>query len=225
MSMINYASREINCKLVYYGPGLGGKTTNLEFVYNKVSPNSRGKLISLATETVRTLFFDFLPVDLGTIRGFKTRFHLYTVPGQVYYNASRKLILKGVDGVVFVADSQIERMEANIESMQNLYDNMAQHGYNLTQIPFLIQYNKRDLPNAATVKELQAALNPGWPVEDAAKQKTTPDPYHEGENLVEQLDGQWIERAPYFEAVAMNGDGVFDTLKAVSKLVLKSLGS
>lgn len=225
MSMINYASREINCKLVYYGPGLGGKTTNLEFVYNKVSPNSRGKLISLATETERTLFFDFLPVDLGTIRGFKTRFHLYTVPGQVYYNASRKLILKGVDGVVFVADSQIERMEANIESMQNLYDNMAQHGYNLTQIPFLIQYNKRDLPNAATVKELQAALNPGWPVEDAAKQKTTPDPYHEGEHLVEQLDGQWVERAPYFEAVAMNGDGVFDTLKAVSKLVLKSLGS
>lgn len=225
MSMINYASREINCKLVYYGPGLGGKTTNLEFVYNKVSPNSRGKLISLATETERTLFFDFLPVDLGTIRGFKTRFHLYTVPGQVYYNASRKLILKGVDGVVFVADSQIERMEANIESMQNLYDNMAQHGYNLTTIPFLIQYNKRDLPNAATIRELQAALNPGWPVEDATRQKVTTDPYHEGENLVEQIDGQWVERAPYFEAVAMTGEGVFDTLKAVSKLVLKSLGS
>jgi len=225
MSMINYASREINCKLVYYGPGLGGKTTNLEFVYNKVSPNSRGKLISLATETERTLFFDFLPVDLGTIRGFKTRFHLYTVPGQVYYNASRKLILKGVDGVVFVADSQIERMEANIESMQNLYDNMAQHGYNLTTIPFLIQYNKRDLPNAGTIRELQAALNPGWPVEDSARQKVTPDPYHEGESLVEQLDGQWVERAPYFEAVAMTGEGVFDTLKAVSKLVLKSLGS
>jgi mutual gliding-motility protein MglA len=225
MSMINYASREINCKLVYYGPGLGGKTTNLEFVYNKVSPNSRGKLISLATETERTLFFDFLPVDLGTIRGFKTRFHLYTVPGQVYYNASRKLILKGVDGVVFVADSQIERMEANIESMQNLYDNMAQHGYNLTTIPFLIQYNKRDLPNAGTIRELQAALNPGWPIEDATRQKLTPDPYHEGENLVEQLDGQWVERAPYFEAVAMTGEGVFDTLKAVSKLVLKSLGS
>ena len=225
MSMINYASREINCKLVYYGPGLGGKTTNLEFVYNKVSPNSRGKLISLATETERTLFFDFLPVDLGTIRGFKTRFHLYTVPGQVYYNASRKPILKGVDGVVFVADSQIERMEANIESMQNLYDNMAQHGYNLTTIPFLIQYNKRDLPNAATIRELQAALNPGWPVEDVARQKSTPDPYHEGELLVEQLDGQWVERSPYFEAVAMTGEGVFDTLKAVSKLVLKSLGS
>ena len=224
MSMINYASREINCKLVYYGPGLGGKTTNLEFVYNKVSPNSRGKLISLATETERTLFFDFLPVDLGTIRGFKTRFHLYTVPGQVYYNASRKLILKGVDGVVFVADSQIERMEANIESMQNLYDNMAQHGYNLTTIPFLVQYNKRDLPNAATISELQSAQNPGWPVEDPAKQRATADPYHEGQQLVELVDGQWIERAPYFEAVAMNGDGVFDTLKAVSKLVLKTLG-
>jgi signal recognition particle receptor subunit beta len=225
MSMINYASREINCKLVYYGPGLGGKTTNLEFVFNKVAPNSRGKLISLATETERTLFFDFLPVDLGTIRGFKTRFHLYTVPGQVYYNASRKLILKGVDGVVFVADSQIVRMEANIEAMQNLYDNMAQHGYNLTTIPFVVQYNKRDLPNAATVKELQAALNPGWPVEDPAKQRAVADPYHEGEFLVEQIDGVWIERAPYFEAVAMTGDGVFDTLKAVSKLVLKSLGS
>ena len=225
MSMINYASREINCKLVYYGPGLGGKTTNLEYVYNKVAPGARGKLISLATETERTLFFDFLPVDLGTIRGFKTRFHLYTVPGQVYYNASRKLILKGVDGVVFVADSQVERMEANIEAMQNLYDNMAQHGYNLTTIPFVIQYNKRDLPNAATLKELQAALNPGWPLEDAARQRPTPDPYHEDEFLVEQLDGQWVERAPYFEAVAMNGDGVFDTLKAVSKLVLKTLGA
>ena len=224
MSMINYASREINCKLVYYGPGLGGKTTNLEFVFNKVSPGSRGKLISLATETERTLFFDFLPVDLGTIRGFKTRFHLYTVPGQVYYNASRKLILKGVDGVVFVADSQIERMEANVEAMQNLYDNMAQHGYNLTTIPFVIQYNKRDLPNAATIKELQAALNPGWPVEDPARQRPAPDPNHEGEFLVEQADGQWVERVPYFEAVAMNGDGVFDTLKAVSKAVLKTLG-
>ena len=225
MSMINYASREINCKIVYYGPGLGGKTTNLEFVFNKVSPGSRGKLISLATETERTLFFDFLPVDLGTIRGFKTRFHLYTVPGQVYYNASRKLILKGVDGVVFVADSQVERMEANIEAMQNLYDNMAQHGYNLPAIPFLIQYNKRDLPNAAPLRDLQAALNPGWPVDDPAKQRVTPDPYHEGESLTEQQDGQWIERAQYFEAVAMNGDGVFDTLRAVSKLVLKTLGT
>ncbi|HTK56280.1 MAG TPA: ADP-ribosylation factor-like protein [Gemmatimonadales bacterium] len=222
--MINYASREINCKLVYYGPGLGGKTTNLEHVYTKVSPNARGKMISLATETERTLFFDFLPVDLGTIRGFKTRFHLYTVPGQVYYNASRKLILKGVDGVVFVADSQLERMEANIEAMQNLYDNMSQQGYDLTKTPFLVQYNKRDLPNAASIAQLQEALNPGWVVEDPAKQKTVADPYHEGETLVYQKDGQWIERAQYFEAVAVTGEGVFDTLKAVSKLVIKALG-
>ena len=224
MSMINYASREINCKLVYYGPGLGGKTTNLEFVYNKVAPTARGKMISLATETERTLFFDFLPVDLGPIRGFKVKFHLYTVPGQVYYNASRKLILKGVDGVVFVADSQIERMDANIEAMQNLYDNMVQHGYDLTRIPFVIQYNKRDLPNAAPIAELQAALNPGWPVEDAQKQRVTPDPFRPGEYIVQQQDGQWIERSPYFEAVAMTGEGVFDTLKAVSKLVVKTLG-
>jgi signal recognition particle receptor subunit beta len=181
-------------------------------------------MISLATETERTLFFDFLPVDLGTIRGFKTRFHLYTVPGQVYYNASRKLILKGVDGVVFVGDSQLERMEANIEAMQNLYDNMSQQGYDLTRTPFLVQYNKRDLPNAASIAQLQEALNPGWPVEDPAKQKLTPDPYHEGEHLVYQKDGQWIERAPYFEAVAVTGEGVFDTLKAVSKLVIKALG-
>ncbi len=214
MSMINYASREINCKLVYYGPGLGGKTTNLEHVYAKVSPQTRGKMISLATETERTLFFDFLPVDLGTIRGFKTRFHLYTVPGQVYYNASRKLILKGVDGIVFVADSQIERMEANVESMQNLYDNMSEYGYDLTKIPFIIQYNNRDL---------QAALNPGWPIEDAAQQKVTPDPSHPGENLVGSEGGQWVGRAPYLEAVAVRGDGVFDTLKVVSKLVLKTL--
>jgi signal recognition particle receptor subunit beta len=224
MSMINYASREINCKLVYYGPGLGGKTTNLEFVYNKVAPAARGKMISLATETERTLFFDFLPVDLGTIRGFKVKFHLYTVPGQVYYNASRKLILKGVDGVVFVADSQIERMDANIEAMQNLYENMVQHGYDLMKIPFTIQYNKRDLPNAAPVSELQAALNPGWPVEDPTKQRALADPYHESEFLVSQQDGQWIERAPYFEAVALTGEGVFDTLKAISKNVVKTLG-
>ncbi|HXT14026.1 MAG TPA: GTPase domain-containing protein [Gemmatimonadaceae bacterium] len=224
MSMINYASREINCKIVYYGPGLGGKTTNLEHVYGKVTPDTRGKLISLATETERTLFFDFLPVDLGTIRGFKTRFHLYTVPGQVYYNASRKLILKGVDGIVFVGDSQIERMEANQEAMQNLYDNMAEYGYDLTKMPFIIQYNKRDLPNASPIKDLQAALNPGWEVTDPARMRATADPYHAGESLVEQLEsGEWIERAPYFEAVAVSGEGVFDTLKAVSKLVLKSL--
>ena len=192
MSMINYASREINCKIVYYGPGLGGKTTNLEYIYNKVTPNTRGKLISLATETERTLFFDFLPVDLGTIRGFNTRFHLYTVPGQVYYNASRKLILKGVDGVVFVADSQVERLDANIESMHNLYENLAEYGYDLRQIPFVIQYNKRDLPNISPVEELEQHLNP--------------------------------DRVPSYEGVAPTGVGVFDTLKAVAKLVIKALG-
>jgi len=222
--MINYASREINCKIVYYGPGLGGKTTNLEFIYGKVKPDTRGKLISLATETERTLFFDFLPVDLGTIRGFKTRFHLYTVPGQVYYNASRKLILKNVDGVVFVADSQLDRTEANLESMQNLYDNMAEYGYDLTKMPFVIQYNKRDLSNAAPLQQLQESLNPGWEIEDQARQILAPDPYHSNENLTEQIaSGEWIGRAPYFEAVSVQGDGVFDTLKAVSKLVLKSL--
>ncbi len=192
MSMINYASREINCKLVYYGPGLGGKTTNLEYVYGKVNPETRGKLISLATEQERTLFFDFLPVDLGAIRGFKTRFHLYTVPGQVYYNASRRLILKGVDGIVFVADSQAERMDANIAAMENLYENLADYGYDAAQIPIVLQWNKRDLPNAVPVGELNAQLNPG--------------------------------DVPAFEAVAVRGDGVFDTLRAVSKLVLKSLG-
>lgn len=223
MSMINYASREINCKLVYYGPGLGGKTTNLEHVYGKVAPEKRGKMVSLATETERTLFFDFLPVDLGTIRGFKTRFHLYTVPGQVYYNASRKLILKGVDGVVFVADSQMDRMEANVESMQNLYDNMAEYGYDLTKIPFVIQYNKRDLPNAAPIPELQQQLNPGWELADPAKQRATPDPLNEGEWLVTQVDGTWIERAPFFESIAVHGDGVFETLRHVAKLVLKTL--
>ena len=224
LSFINFAAREINCKIVYYGPGLGGKTTNLEHVYGKVSPDTRGKLISLATETERTLFFDFLPVDLGTIRGFKTRFHLYTVPGQVYYNASRKLILKGVDGIVFVADSQIERMEANQEAMQNLYDNMAEYGYDLTKMPFVIQYNKRDLPNAAPIRDLQAALNPGWEVVDPSRMRVTPDPFRAGAHLVQQVSsGEWIEHAPYFDAVAVTGDGVFDTLKAVSRLVLKSL--
>ena len=223
MSMINYASREINCKLVYYGPGLGGKTTNLEHIYGKVAPDKRGKMVSLATESERTLFFDFLPVDLGTIRGFKTRFHLYTVPGQVYYNASRKLILKGVDGVVFVADSQMDRMEANVESMQNLYDNMAEYGYDVTKITFLIQYNKRDLPNAASIPELQQQLNPGWEVTEARKQRNAPDPNNEGEWLVTQIDGTWVERAPFVESIAVNGDGVFETLRHVAKLVLKTL--
>ncbi len=160
MSFINYSSREINCKLVYYGPGLCGKTTNLQYIYTKTSPEAKGKMISLATETERTLFFDFLPLSLGEIRGFKTRFHLYTVPGQVFYDASRKLILKGVDGFVFVADSQIERMEANIESMDNLRQNLADQGYNLDKLPYVIQFNKRDLPNAAPMDQLRDLLNP-----------------------------------------------------------------
>ena len=160
MSMINYASREINCKIVYYGTGLGGKTTNLEYIYSRVNPETKGKMISLATESERTLFFDFLPIDLGEVRGFKTRFHLYTVPGQVYYNASRRLILKGVDGIVFVADSQGSRAEANIESMHNLYENLETYGYDLENIPFAIQYNKRDMANILPVEELRAQINP-----------------------------------------------------------------
>ncbi len=165
MSFINYSSREINCKIVYYGPGLCGKTTNLQHIYNKTNPDLKGKMISLATETERTLFFDFLPLALGKIRGFKTRFHLYTVPGQVFYDASRKLILKGVDGVVFVADSQIERMEANIESLENLRVNLSEQGYDLDKLSCVIQYNKRDLPNAAPLDEMQRALNPSGLVE------------------------------------------------------------
>lgn len=191
MSFINYAQREINCKLVYYGPGLGGKTTNLQFIYSKTNPEARGKMISLATETERTLFFDFLPLSLGEIRGFKTRFHLYTVPGQVFYDASRALILKGVDGVVFVADSQIERMEANIESLDNLRVNLEEKGYNLDKIPYVMQYNKRDLPSAVPIDELRKLLNPTGVQE--------------------------------FEAIATTGAGVFDTLKAVAKLVLTEL--
>jgi mutual gliding-motility protein MglA len=191
MSFINYASREINCKIVYYGPGLCGKTTNLQHVYQKTAPEAKGKMISLATETERTLFFDFLPLALGEIRGFKTRFHLYTVPGQVFYDASRKLILKGVDGVVFVADSQEERLDANIESLENLKVNLEEQGYQLEQLPFVIQYNKRDLPNVTSVAELRELLNP--------------------DNVLE------------FEACAQSGEGVFETLKAVAKLILLEL--
>ncbi len=160
MSFINYSSREINCKIVYYGPGLCGKTTNLQHVYRRTNPDQKGKLISLATETERTLFFDFLPLALGDIRGFKVRFHLYTVPGQVFYAASRKLILKGVDGVVFVADSQIARMEANIESLEDLRINLAEQGYDLDKLPYTIQYNKRDLPSAAPLDNMNKLLNP-----------------------------------------------------------------
>jgi signal recognition particle receptor subunit beta len=158
LTFINYASREINCKIVYYGPGLGGKTTNLQYIYDSTAPQAKGKLISLATETDRTLFFDFLPLDLGTVRGFKTRFHLYTVPGQVFYDASRKLILKGVDGVVFVADSQDARMEANVESMANLDKNLKEQGYDLKAVPYVLQFNKRDLPNTVSVEDMTAEL-------------------------------------------------------------------
>ena len=191
MSFINYSSREINCKIVYYGPGLCGKTTNLQYIYNKTNPEAKGKMISLATETERTLFFDFLPLSLGEIRGFKTRFHLYTVPGQVFYDASRKLILKGVDGVVYVGDSQIERVEANIESLENLRTNLTEQGYDLDKLPYVVQYNKRDLPNASPLNELKTLLNP--------------------------------TNVPDYEAVATTGVGVFDTLKAVAKLVLTEL--
>ncbi len=191
MSFINYSSREINCKIVYYGPGLCGKTTNLQVIYRKTRPESKGKMITLATETERTLFFDFLPLALGDIKGFKTRFHLYTVPGQIFYDASRKLILKGVDGIVYVADSQVERMDANIESFENMKVNLEEQGYTLSQIPYIIQYNKRDLPNILDVAELKKALN-GDGVSD-------------------------------FEAVARDGVGVFETLKAIVKLVLIEL--
>jgi signal recognition particle receptor subunit beta len=159
MSFVNYSSREINCKIVYYGPGLCGKTTNLQYIFQKTNPENRGKMISLATETERTLFFDFLPLALGSIRGFKVRFHLYTVPGQVFYDASRKLILRGADGVVFVADSQVDRIEANVESLENLRVNLAEHGFNLDTIPLTLQYNKRDLTDIVPVEELNGLLN------------------------------------------------------------------
>ena len=168
MTFINYASREINCKIVYYGPGLCGKTTNLQYIFDTTAPQSRGKMISLATETDRTLFFDFMPLELGTVRGFKTRFHLYTVPGQVFYDASRKLILKGVDGVVFVADSQEERMDANIESLYNLEENLNSQGYDLMKLPYALQLNKRDLPQIVSAADMAAELQrKGEPVVEA----------------------------------------------------------
>jgi hypothetical protein len=176
---------------VYYGPGLCGKTTNLQYIYDSTAPQAKGKLISLATETDRTLFFDFMPLELGTVRGFKTRFHLYTVPGQVYYDASRKLILKGVDGIVFVADSQEERMDANIESLYNLEENLQTQGYNLMDLPYVLQLNKRDLPGVVPAEELIGELQ--------------------------------RKNEPVFEAVATDGTGVFDTLKAVAKQVLTEL--
>ncbi len=191
MTFINYANKEINCKIVYYGPGLGGKTTNLQYIYDKTALESKGKMISLATEADRTLFFDFLPLDLGKVRGFTTRFHLYTVPGQVFYDASRKLILKGVDGVVFVADSQEARMDANVESIRNLEENLEEHGFDLRKIPYALQFNKRDLPGVVPLDQMYRMLN--------------------------------YKREPTFEAVATTGVGVFDTLRAVAKLILKDL--
>ena len=193
MTFINYAAREINCKIVYYGPGLCGKTTNIQWIHAKTRADAKGKLISLATETDRTLFFDFLPIELGTIRGFRTRFHLYTVPGQVFYDASRKLILKGVDGVVFVADSQEMRMDANLEAIDNLRENLNQHGYDLEKVPYVLQLNKRDLPTAVSSEEMGQALR--------------------------------LNKEPIIEAVATNGNGVFDTLKGVVKQVLMDLKS
>lgn len=191
MSFVNYVTKEVNCKIVYYGPGLGGKTTNIQYVYQKTSGENRGNMIALNTENERTLFFDFLPLELGEIRGFKTRFHLYTVPGQVFYEASRKLILRGVDGIVFVADSQVEKMEANLESLRSLEKNLIEQGYDVEKMPIVMQWNKRDLPNVTSIKDLSQALN------------------------------KW--KCPEFEAVAVKGDGVFDTLKMISKLVLMNL--
>ena len=193
MSLINYSSREINCKVVYYGPGLGGKTTNIQYVYDKLAPDTKGKLVTLATEMDRTLFFDFLPLELGEVKGFKTRFHLYTVPGQVYYNASRKLILRGVDGIVFVADSSEARFDANIESIYNLHDNLKEFDLDIGKIPFVMQWNKRDMPDALPLPDLEEELN--------------------------------SEGYDSFEAVAVKGDGVFDTLKCVAKQVLRQLQS
>jgi mutual gliding-motility protein MglA len=160
VSFINHMAREINCKIVYYGPGLCGKTTNLHYIFEKTASEAKGKMISLATETERTLFFDFLPLSLGEVRGFKTRFHLYTVPGQVFYDASRKLILRGADGLIFVADSQAERLEANLESLDNLRTNLAEQGQDIDKVPLVMQYNKRDLPNALPLEELSEKLNP-----------------------------------------------------------------
>ncbi|HTU34358.1 MAG TPA: ADP-ribosylation factor-like protein [Candidatus Acidoferrum sp.] len=191
MPFINFPAREINCKLVYYGPGLGGKTANLQWIYEHTGANQKGKMVSLATETDRTLFFDFLPLDLGTVRGFKTRFHLYTVPGQVFYEASRRLILKGADGVVFVADSQEERMDANLETLENLREHLKDHKLDFTTIPYVLQLNKRDLPNILPVEDMKKNLS--------------------------------VKGEPALEAVAVQGQGVFDTLKEVAKLVLAEL--
>ncbi len=191
MTFINYASREINCKIVYYGPGLCGKTTNIQWIYEQANPEKKGKLVSLATETDRTLFFDFLPLDMGTVKGFKVRFHLYTVPGQVFYDASRKLILRGCDGIIFVADSQKARMEANIESIANLATNLKENGFDIRSIPYVLQLNKRDMPSAAPVVEMERLLR--------------------------------FRGEPMIEAVANQGTGVIETLKAAARQILMEL--
>jgi signal recognition particle receptor subunit beta len=188
LSFLNYSTREINFKVVYYGPGLSGKTTNIKTIYEKVKADNKGKLVSLATETERTLFFDFFPLDLGTIKGYKVKFHLYTVPGQIYYSSSRKLIMKGVDGIVFVADSQRERFEANIESLQDMMDNLKEYNIDFEAMPYVLQLNKRDLPNITPANELIKALRK--------------------------------KNEPVVEAMALKGDGVVETLKGISKLIM-----
>jgi signal recognition particle receptor subunit beta len=192
MVFFNYATMQMAAKIVYYGPGLCGKTTNLQYIYTKTSPGSRGEMVSLETETDRTLFFDLLPIDVGVIGGFKTRLQLYTVPGQVFYNTTRKLVLKGVDGIVFVADSQMAMLDANIESLGNLRENLHEIGVELDELPVVLQLNKRDLPNTAPVEVMLDAI----------------DPEH---------------RLDYIEAIAPTGVGVFETLKLISKLTLRTL--
>ncbi len=194
MSYINHLAKEINCKIVYYGPGLCGKTTNLQYIFEKTNPQAKGKMISLATETERTLFFDFLPIDLGSVKGFKLRFHLYTVPGQVFYDASRKLILRGADGVIFVADSQGERLEANQESLDNLRGNLTEHNLDLDTVPYVIQYNKADLPNAMSAEELSALLNPRKVPEFAASARTGTNVFETLKALAKQVMGKMAQR-------------------------------
>jgi len=193
MSLVNFTTREITCKIVYYGPGRSGKTSNLQYIYGQVPDERRGRMVSLATQTDRTLFFDFLPLDLGSISGFTTRFQLYTVPGQVYYNATRKLVLQGADGVVFVADSQMRQLDENIESLQNLHANVLEHGIDIRTLPMVLQYNKQDLPRELILAppELDEALN--------------------------------FRALPAYAADALHGPGVFETLKAVSAEVLRRL--
>jgi len=193
MSLVNFTTREITCKIVYYGPGRSGKTTNLHYVYGRVPESRRGRMVSLATQTDRTLFFDFLPLELGSISGFTTKFQLYTVPGQVYYNATRKLVLQCADGVIFVADSQVRQLDENIESLQNLHANVLEHGIDVRNLPMIIQYNKQDLPR-------ELILAPG--------------------ELDEALNFRGLASVP---ADALHGQGVFETLKAISAEVLRKL--